>query len=86
VNPTKDDSNAPGKTVFHSLDSPLYEFSESAGNLTRCEPEPMTASNLLRLMRERIKYYGSPIPDGFVPPPGIDLAELLKQVPWPPAA
>jgi hypothetical protein len=46
----------------------------------------MTAANLLRLMRERIKYYGSPIPEGYVPPPGIDLDELLKQVPWPPAA
>jgi hypothetical protein len=76
----------PSDTVFHSLDSPLYEFSEEAGNLTRCAPEPMTAANLLRLMRERVKYYGAPLPDGYVPPPGIDLAALLKQVPWPPAA
>jgi hypothetical protein len=75
----------PNNTVFESLDSPLFEFSEEAGNLTRCEPQPMTAKQLLHLMRERIKYYGAPIPDGYVPPPGIDLDELLKQVPWPPA-
>jgi hypothetical protein len=74
-----------GKTMFESLDSPLFEFSEGAGNLTRHGPEPMTANHLLHLMRERIKYYGSPIPDGYVPPPGIDLADLLKQVPWPPS-
>jgi hypothetical protein len=78
--------DGPGKTIFESLDSPLFEFSEEAGNLTRCEPEPLTAEHLLRLMRERIKYYGSPLPEGYVPPPGIDLDELLKQVPWPPAA
>lgn len=72
--------------VFESLESPLFEFSEEAGNLTRCEPEPLTAAHLLHLMRERIKYYGAPVPDGYVPPPGIDLAALLKQVPWPPAA
>lgn len=47
---------------------------------------PLTAPELLRLMRERIKYYGVPLPEGFVAPPGIDLAALLKQVPWPPPA
>ena len=76
----------PGQTVFDSLDSPLFEFSDADGTAEMCEPPPMTAENLLRLMRERIKYYGAPIPDGYVPPPGIDLAELLKQVPWPPTA
>lgn len=76
----------PSDTVFESLESPLVLVSEADGTLTRCEPGPMTAENLLRLMRERIKYYGSPIPEGYVPPPGIDLDALLKQVPWPPAA
>lgn len=81
-----DGAGLPGNTVFHSLDSPLFEFSDADGTAKVCEPEPLTAENLLRLMRERIKYYGTPIPDGYVPPPGIDLEALLKQVPWPPAA
>lgn len=46
----------------------------------------VTAEDLLRWMRKRVKVLGSPIPDGYVPPPGIDLEALLKQVPWPPAA
>lgn len=78
------DSNGRGKITSDSLDSPLFEFSDADGTAQIREPEPMTAAYLLHLMRERIKYYGAPIPDGYVPPPGIDLAELLKQVPWPP--
>ena len=35
----------------------------------------MTPERLLRLMRRR-----------FVAPPGIDIAALLKLVPWPPSA
>jgi hypothetical protein len=81
-----DGADLPGKTVFHSLDSPLFEFSDADGTAEVRDPEPLTAEHLLRLMRERIKYYGTPIPEGYVPPPGIDLAALLKQVPWPPAA
>lgn len=75
-----------GRTVFDSRTSPLLEFSDTDGTAEPREPEPLTAAHLLRLMRERIRYYGAPLPEGFVPPPGIDLAELLKQVPWPPAA
>lgn len=75
-----------GRTVFDSRESPLFQFSDSDGTATVREPEPLPAANLLRLMRERIKYYGAPLPDGFVPPPGVDIVELLKQVPWPPAA
>ena len=76
---------APSDGVFESLESPLIMVSEADGTLQRCEPEPLTAAHLLRLMRERVKYYGTPVPDGYVPPPGIDLVALLKQVPWPPA-
>lgn len=75
-----------GRTTFHSRNSPLFEFSDADGTAQLGPSEPLSAAELLRLMRERIKYYGSPLPDGFVPPPGIDLNDLLKQVPWPPAA
>jgi hypothetical protein len=43
-----------------------------------------SAKELLQFMIARQRYYGSPLPDGFVPPPGIDLQELLKQLPPPP--
>lgn len=75
-----------GKTVFHSLDSPLFEFNDTDTSVEVRDSEPLTAENLLRLMRERIKYYGSPIPEGYVPPPGVDLEALLKKIPWPPIA
>ncbi len=78
--------STPGKTVFESLDSPLFEFCDTDANVQVRDSVPLTAPELLRLMRERIKYYGAPLPDGFVAPPGIDLAALLKQVPWPPQA
>jgi hypothetical protein len=71
----------PVETTFESTDSLLVEVTAAP-----CDPEPMSATMLLQLMRERVRRYGSPIPDGYVPPPGIDLAALLKQVPWPPTA
>ena len=72
----------PRAVYFESLDSPLFEFSggESWPNI---KPEPWTAKQMLSYMRMRVAHYGTPLPDGFVPPPGIDLPELLKQVPWP---
>lgn len=42
---------------------------------------PLTADQLLQIMIARREVYGSPIPEGFVPPPGIDMDELLKRLP-----
>jgi hypothetical protein len=44
---------------------------------------PITPKQLLNLMISRQEHFGSPIPEGFVAPPGIDLDELLKQLPPP---
>lgn len=44
---------------------------------------PVTPKELLRRMISRQEVLGSPLPEGFVPPPGIDLDELLKQLPPP---
>lgn len=74
----------PGETVFESVGVTLIEVSDTDGTLTEGPPIPLTGRELLRLMRERIKYYGSPLPEGFVPPPGIDVDALLKEIPWPP--
>jgi hypothetical protein len=72
------------KTVFHSLDVPLFQFSDAEGTAQIRVPPPMTAANLLRLMRERIKFYGSPLPGVTSLRRGIDIEALLKQIPWPP--
>ena len=45
----------------------------------------MTPEKLLRLMRRRVQVLGTPLSEGFVPPPGIDIDALLRQVPWPPS-
>jgi hypothetical protein len=63
--------------------SAFYEFTIQP---TEWKREPPTAKQLLRMMRSRVEVYGAPLPDGFVPPPGIDLDALLKEVPWPPPA
>lgn len=73
-----------GETVFDSSDVPLIELSDADGTLQVVEPK-WTPATLLNAMRERVRYYGAPLPEGFVAPPGIDLDALLKQVPWPPA-
>jgi hypothetical protein len=86
MNPDPAPSSGPVDTTFDSLDSPLVMLSDADGSLQVCNPGPMSPAFLLHLMRERVKYYGSPIPEGFVSPPGVDLDALLKQVPWPPAA
>jgi hypothetical protein len=72
-----------GETIFESTDSILIEATDSDASVAPSDPM-WTAAHLLNLMRARIKFYGSPLPEGFVPPPGIDLNDLLKQVPWPP--
>ena len=43
---------------------------DSAGLVPPGSDPVMTPQYLLHLMRERIKYYGTPLPDGYVPPPG----------------
>ncbi|HET6575892.1 MAG TPA: hypothetical protein VFG68_19980 [Fimbriiglobus sp.] len=73
----------PGDTIFESTDSVLIEASDTDACVSPGETL-WTADHLLHLMRERVKYYGTPLPDGFVPPLGIDIDALLKQVPWPP--
>lgn len=64
------------------FDAELVEVSFAAeDNLVDKIPESPQA--LLRSMMTRQELFGSPIPEGYVPPPGIDLAELLKQLPPP---
>jgi len=73
-------SIASDPTVFESLDSPVHEFTGVGYGPDNPAP-PLTADTLLKLMRYRQKVYGKPLPDGYVPPPGIDIEELLKQLP-----
>ena len=68
-----------------SRDVPLFEFRDTDPDVVVSLNPPLTPEHLLAMMRDRVRRHGSPLPDGFVPPPGIDLPALLKQVPWPPA-
>jgi hypothetical protein len=65
---------------FESLGVITHEFTGVGYGPDNPAP-PMTAERLLVIMKYRQKVYGKPLPDGFVPPPGIDVAELLKQLP-----
>jgi hypothetical protein len=60
----------------------VYVFEVSASEAaSEAKKHPRTAEQLLQFMIARREVYGSPIPEGFVPPPGIDLGELLKRLP-----
>lgn len=72
------------ESFTESLDEPLFWFT-SDENPPDVAPRQRTADELLAFMRGRLKFYGTPLPEGFVPPPGVDIDALLKQLPWPPA-
>ena len=40
-----------------------------------------TAKEILNWMIRRRKELGAPLPEGYVAPPGIDIEDLLKQLP-----
>ena len=61
----------------------FHEFTVQPSEWTPVVP---SAKQLLHMMRSRLQVYGTPLPAGYVPPPGIDLDALLKEVPWPPPA
>lgn len=49
-------------------------------------PSHDTPGSVLAFMIHHHRHYGTPLPDGYVPPPGIDIEALLKQLPpYPPA-
>ena len=45
---------------------------------------PRTKKEWLHWLRRRIRLFGAPLPDGFVPPPGVDIDALLREIGWPP--
>ena len=45
---------------------------------------PKTAKEIFFNMLSRQRHLGSPLPEGYVPPPGIDIEALLQQLPPPP--
>jgi hypothetical protein len=79
-----DPNRDPGAAVWAGDDLVVSEVWELADD--PADPVPLSAPQLLDLMRSRLKYLGAPLPEGYVPPPGIDLDALLKEVPWPPPA
>jgi hypothetical protein len=74
-----------GATEFTSDGVTIVEWRDTDPAVDRrIHPIPITPDSLLALMRMRVRHHGTPLPEGFVPPPGIDLDALLKLVPWPP--
>ena len=59
-------------------ESPIFEFSASRNDFLS---RPHTADDVLLWMVSRLRRKLPPLPDGYVPPPGIDIKELLKQLP-----
>ena len=72
-------SDQSDQTVFESLNTTIHEFTGVGYGPDNPAP-PMTPQMLLSIMKYRLKVYGKPLPDGFVPPPGIDIQDLLKQL------
>lgn len=60
----------------------LYLFEISGGELEAASKGyTRTPEDYLRWMIARREVYGSPLPEGFVPPPGIDIDAILKRLP-----
>lgn len=55
---------------------------EIEGRQQLAAPKPIDdPKHLLGFMIRHRRYFGTPLPDGYVPPPGIDIEALLKQLP-----
>ncbi len=76
-------SSANEDGAFTSEATTLIEFSDVGVDVRPTGPFHETPASLLAYMQMRLLHFGAPLPDGYVAPPGIDLAALLKQVPWP---
>jgi hypothetical protein len=72
-----------GDCEFTSENVGLLELSDLDADVRPTGPRLVTPASLLAYMRLRVLHFGAPLPEGYVAPPGIDLAALLKQVPWP---
>ena len=71
--------SAPDRPSPEAYDeSPVFEFT---GPSDGKPVPPQTAEEILLWMLRRKKRNRPPLPDGYVPPPGIDIQELLKQLP-----
>lgn len=65
-------------TIYRGKGQPplvIENIPDTAGQRQR------TPKEILNWMVRRRKELGAPLPDDYVAPPGIDIAELLKQLP-----
>jgi hypothetical protein len=77
MNSAKDSSNtSPVQT--EAGNTGLIDLSDEAGG-NQASANPLRSLATLRLLaRERLKVYGSALPDGFQLPAGVTLEDLLK--------
>ncbi len=75
--------NQPLTTQTEARPSLFLELSDAGnGNQVSSVP-PRSLAAWRQIVRERIKVYGAPLPDGFVLPEGITLDMLLSDDPKP---
>ena len=71
----------PSVSDTDSNDVANFEFVWRMGVDENAPPRVRTAADILHWMKMRRLYYGAPLPEGYVAPPGIDIDELLRQLP-----
>jgi hypothetical protein len=72
----------PLTTQTDARPSLFLELSDAGGNQVATVP-PRSLAAWRQIVRERVKVYGAPLPDGFVLPDGITLEMLLGDDPKP---
>ena len=59
----------------------LLDLSDAVGGNQVKSAPPRSLAALRLLVRERMKVYGAPLPDGYKLPPGVTLDDLLGPAP-----
>lgn len=79
IEPDPDRESEADAEYFDEPEPVVFTVDASAFQPRRHE----TPEEILRWMKARQKFVGSPLPEGYVPPPGIDIDALLRQLPQP---
>jgi hypothetical protein len=77
-------SDAPGprsRAPVTETESETPLWAVTTGESQPCGEPNRSLAALRLLVRERMKVYGTPLPEGYQLPPGITLEELLKPPP-----
>lgn len=73
----------PPATEFDNLNAVQFSVEEAQAR-TDPTPPPATLGYLRAMVRARLRYYPTPLPDGYVLPPGVELKDVLPPADPPP--